>query len=77
MYELLKTIMIEDLQLDANAVSPDASREDAGLDSLAMVDLSVALSRRLGMDIPDDQLLELRTVADIARLMEQQRAAGA
>lgn len=77
MYELLKTIMIEDLQLDASAVSPDASREDAGLDSLAMVDLSVALSRRLGMDIPDDQLLELRTVADIARLMEQQRAAGA
>jgi acyl carrier protein len=71
MYELLKTIMIEDLQLDANAVSPDASREDAGLDSLAMVDLSVALSRRLGIDISDDQLFELKTVADIARLMEQ------
>jgi acyl carrier protein len=71
MYELLKTIMIEDLQLDADAVSPDASREDAGLDSLAMVDLSVALSRRLGIDISDDQLFELKTVADIARLMEQ------
>jgi acyl carrier protein len=76
MYELLKTIMIEDLQLDANAVSPDASREDAGLDSLAMVDLSVALSRRLGIDISDDQLFELKTVADIARLMEQ-RTPGA
>jgi acyl carrier protein len=76
MYELLKTIMIEDLQLDADAVSPDASREDAGLDSLAMVDLSVALSRRLGIDISDDQLFELKTVADIARLMEQ-RTPGA
>ncbi len=70
MYELLKTIMIEDLQLDASAVSPDASREDAGLDSLAMVDLSVALSRR-GIDITDDQLLELKTVADIAQLIKQ------
>jgi acyl carrier protein len=76
MYELLKSIMIEDLQLDADAVSPDASREDAGLDSLAMVDLSVALSRRLGIDISDDQLFELKTVADIARLMEQ-RTPGA
>jgi acyl carrier protein len=71
MYELLKTIMIEDLQLDADAVSPDATREDAGLDSLAMVDLSVAISRRLGINITDDQIFELKTVADIAQLMEQ------
>ena len=72
MYELLKTIMVEDLQLDASAVSPGATREDAGLDSLAMVDLSVALSRRLGIEISDDQLLELKTVAEIAALIEQQ-----
>ena len=72
MYELLKTIMVEDLQLDASAVSPDASREDAGLDSLAMVDLSVALSLRFGIEISDDQLLELKTVAEIAALIEQQ-----
>lgn len=71
MYELLKTIMMEDLQLDISGVSPDASREDAGLDSLAMVDLSVALRRRLGVDISDDQLLELTTVAEIALLMEE------
>jgi acyl carrier protein len=71
MYELLKTIMIEDLQLDISAVSPDATCADAGLDSLAMVDLSVALSRRLGVEIPDDELLELKTVAAVAALMEQ------
>jgi acyl carrier protein len=71
MYELLKTIMIEDLQLDAGEVSPDASREDAGLDSLAIVELSMVLSRRLGIDIADSELLELDTVADIAKLIEQ------
>jgi acyl carrier protein len=75
MYELLKTIMIEDLQLKADEVSPDASREDAGLDSLAVVELSMVLSRRLGVEIGDDELLELDTVADIARLI-QQRTAG-
>jgi acyl carrier protein len=71
MYELLKTILIEDLQLDADEVYPDANREDAGLDSLAIVELSMVLSRRLGVDIPDDELLELDTVADIAELIEQ------
>lgn len=79
MYELLKTIMIEDLQLDAVELSPDASREDAGLDSLAMVELSMVLSRRLGVDVPDDELLELDTVADIARFIEkfiEQRTTG-
>jgi acyl carrier protein len=75
MYELLKTIMIEDLQLKADEVSPDASREDAGLDSLAVVELSMVLSRRLGVEIGDDELLELDTVADIAQLI-QQRTAG-
>jgi acyl carrier protein len=71
MNELLKTIMIEDLHLDPSAVSPGASREDAGMDSLSMVDLSVALSRRYGVDISDAELLELKTVADIAALIEQ------
>lgn len=71
MYDLLKTIMIEDLQLDGDGVSPDASREDAGLDSLAIVELSMVLSRRFGIDIADDELLELETVADIAQLIEK------
>jgi acyl carrier protein len=74
MYQLLKTIMIEDLQLDADDVSPDASREDAGLDSLAIVELSMVLRRRLGIDIPDDELLELETVADIAQLIKERTA---
>ncbi|MGE5827272.1 MAG: acyl carrier protein [Micromonosporaceae bacterium] len=71
MFDQLKAILIEDLLLDADEVRPDASREDAGLDSLAVVELSMALSRRLGIHITDEELLELKTVADIVRLMKQ------
>jgi acyl carrier protein len=70
MYEQLKAIMVEVLLLDAEGVRPDASREAAGLDSLAVVELSMVLSQRLGIDISDDELLELNTVADIAALMQ-------
>ncbi|MET8975196.1 histidinol-phosphate transaminase [Streptomyces sp. NPDC004539] len=75
MYELLKTIMIDDLQVEADELSPDASREDAGLDSLATFELSLALSQRLGIEIADDELFGLKTLAEIAEFVER-RAAG-
>lgn len=71
MYDLLKTIMVEELQLNAARVHPGARREDAGLDSLGVVLLSMALSERHGILITDDELLELATVDEIAQLMEQ------
>lgn len=71
MYDLLKTIMTQDLQLDASRVHPAATREDAGLDSLAVVDLSTLLNEHHGIPITDHELLELTTLADIARLMKQ------
>ena len=53
---------------------PDASCEDAGLDSLAVVELSMVLSQRLDIDISDDELLELATLAAIVQLIEQRTA---
>ncbi|WP_167376859.1 acyl carrier protein, partial [Streptomyces niveiscabiei] len=77
MYELLKTIMIEELEVEAGQLSPDASREDAGLDSLATFELSLELSRRLGVTIADEDLFALNTLADIAEFMEKRTGTGA
>ncbi|GII86981.1 hypothetical protein Ssi03_49710 [Sphaerisporangium siamense] len=71
MYEVLKTILVEDLQLSDVDVRPDVDREGAGLDSLAMVELSMILSKRLRIEISDDELMGASTVADIVRLMEE------
>lgn len=77
MYELLKSLMIEVLLLDGDGVRPDASREDAGLDSLAVVELSMVLSRHHGIEITDDELLELDTVAEIVALLERRAPSAA
>jgi acyl carrier protein len=77
MYELLKSVMTEVLLLDVDGVHPDATREDAGLDSLAVVELSMVLSRHHGIEITDDELLELDTVAEIVALMEQRKRSAA
>lgn len=71
MYEVLKAILVEDLQLRDADVRPEVGREGAGLDSLAVVELSMILSKRLRIEISDDELMRVATVADIARLMEE------
>jgi acyl carrier protein len=71
-YSILSGILVDDLHLNASDVRPDASCEDAGLDSLAMVELSMILQKRLNMQISDDELLTTKCVADIVRMMEAQ-----
>ncbi len=71
MYEVLKAILVDELHLQGDDVRPDADREGAGLDSLAVVELSMILSKRLSIEISDDELMRVPTVADIARLMEE------
>ena len=77
MFELLKSVMSEVLLLDVDGVRPDASREDAGIDSLAVVELSMVLSRHHGIEITDDELFELDTVAEIVALMERRKRTAA
>ncbi|MGC4828283.1 acyl carrier protein [Micromonospora arida] len=70
MFELLKDILVDDLQMRADDVTPTAGRTEVGLDSLAVIELSSVLSERLGIEIFDYELLELATVGDIAALLE-------
>lgn len=71
MYELLKGILIHDLQMRADDVVPTATRTEVGLDSVAMVELATVLSTRLGFEIHDYELMEAATVADVAHLVEE------
>ncbi|SFC53365.1 4-hydroxy 2-oxovalerate aldolase/acyl carrier protein [Micromonospora sediminimaris] len=48
-----------------------ADRVEVGLDSLAVVELSDLLSKRLDVHVSDYELLELATVGDIAELVAE------
>lgn len=49
----------EDITEDARVI------DDLGADSLDIVELSVALEDKLGLDISDSEIMKLKTVADI------------
>ncbi len=69
MYEQLKSILVDDLQLKADKIRPETTLEETGLDSLGVVELSLVLGKRFGIEISDDELLEAATVAGVADLL--------
>lgn len=75
MYDKLKSILVDDIRLPADDVRPDATLKEAGMDSLALVELSIVVSKRYGVELSDDELVETATVADIADLMAQRVSA--
>ena len=61
----VKEIIINELGVDAEKVTPEASFvEDLGADSLDTVELVMAFEEEFGMEIPDEDAEKLRTVGD-------------
>jgi acyl carrier protein len=61
----VKEIIINELGVDAEKVTPEASFvEDLGADSLDTVELVMAFEEEFGMEIPDEEAEKLRSVGD-------------
>lgn len=71
--EMLLAILVDSFQVPAEEVRPGATREEIGLDSLAVLELAEVLTRRLGVEIYDYELLDTVTVADVAALVTERR----
>ena len=64
--EGLGEIIDEVAGVPADQVSPDKTFvDDLDIDSLSMVEIAVAAQDKFGVEIPDDQLKDLKTVQDV------------
>jgi acyl carrier protein len=64
--EGLGEILDEVAGVPADQVTPDKTFvDDLDIDSLSMVEIAVAAQDRFGVEIPDDQLKDLKTVQDV------------
>jgi acyl carrier protein len=62
----LGEIIDEVAGIPADQVTPDKSfADDLDIDSLSMVEIAVASQDKFGVEIPDDQLKNLKTVQDV------------
>ena len=65
-FEKVRDVIVETLGCEAEQVTPEASlTDDLGADSLASVELVMALEEATGVTIEDGALAELKTVGDI------------
>ena len=62
----LSEIIDEIAGVPADEVTPEKTFvDDLDIDSLSMVEIAVAAQDRFGVEIPDDQLKDLKTVQDV------------
>ena len=65
-FEKVRDIIVETLGCDAELVTLEASlADDLGADSLASVELVMALEEAVGISIDDADVANLKTVGDI------------
>ena len=70
-FEKVKSILIDQLDVEEEKVTPEASiADDLGADSLDIVDLVMSLEEEFYLEIPDDQVENIKTVGDIVKYIE-------
>ena len=72
----VKNIIVEQLGVDAEEVTPDASFiEDLGADSLDTVELIMAFEEEFGVEISDDEAEKIRKVRDAVDYIDKRAKA--
>lgn len=68
----VKEIIVNELGVESEKVTKEASFvEDLGADSLDTVELVMAFEEEFGIDIPDEDAEQMRTVGDAVSYLEK------
>ena len=72
MFDKVKDIIVEQLGIDEDKVTPASTLvDDLGADSLDVVELIMAFSDEFGIDIPDDAAGRISTVGDVVAYLKE------
>jgi acyl carrier protein len=70
--EQVQRVICDQLDVAKESVTEEASIiDDLGADSLAVVELVLALEEQFGVTIPDSETDKIRTVGDVVTYIEQ------
>jgi len=73
--EKVKSIIVEQLGVEADEVTPEASfTDDLGADSLDIVELVMAFEEEFGIEIPDEDAEKIGKVSEAISYIEQNSA---
>lgn len=72
MLETVKEIICDYVEVDIDEISEDSSlRYDIGATSFDLMNIAVEIEDRFGISVPNNSLHRIKTVGDIAELLEK------
>ncbi len=71
MFEKVKSILMEELQIDEKDITPEAELSaDLGINSIELADLVMLCEDKFGITIDDDDIHKFVTVGDVVAYLE-------
>jgi acyl carrier protein len=72
MFETLKAILVEELQLDADEITMESElANDLGVNSIELADLIMLCEDKFGVEIEDEDIHKFVTIADVVNYLEE------
>ena len=69
--EKVKAILAEQFDVEEDKVTADTDlQEDLGADSLDVVDLLMSIEDEFGVEVPDDEIEDIKTVGSLVSYIE-------
>ena len=73
-FDKVKELISEQLDVKADDITEASNiQDDLGADSLDVVDLVMALEDEFDVEIPEDQVENIKTVGDIVKFIEDKQ----
>ena len=74
MLEKMKEMLAEQLNCEASTITPETSfKDDLGADSLDLFELVMAFEEAFEIEIPSEDLEEIKTVGDVVSYVESHK----
>lgn len=72
--EKIKEIVSEQLEIDSETITAETRiNEDLSADSLEVVEILMALEDEFGVEIPDDQIENMKTIGDVVDYIQNNK----
>mgnify|MGYP003368212882 CR=1 FL=1 len=69
----IKEILKDTMDIDESKITLDAKLKDLELDSLDSVELIMSAEEEFGIEIPDEDVMNFKTVNDIVNYIEEHK----
>lgn len=70
-FEKVRSLVSEQLDIDEDKINPETTFEDIDADSLDVVELVMAIEEEFDIEIADEAVENIKTVADIISYIEE------